>query len=573
MAAQEPDVVHHRVLAGHPLDGHRARVDAVGVDADADHHVRPALRRLDHRLRRADALEGLGPVEQVDLRGQRVQANQHRVGLQRQRVADDVVPRSAGRSRGARQSPCGRRPVSSVHRRRPWRRATGCSPTCRRAAAARGRTSPARASPSSTDRLEDVLDRRASRRCRRSAARGRTPSSRRSRRAPANVFPLSRSRANVGTRRHTTFSMLISVRGVVLQADDHGRAGDVLHPPVLDPELVVEVRRRSRLPSARSGSAGRTSVRPAIVSRMAASCCPSKYASTAVNCQPGEGVRVQMPYCPPKKRTSSITFPVSCTPAMPEPMRKSMCARNQCCAYVPRIADRARVPVADLDVDVAHRRVEGPGSGVGRTAAAGPPVAPGPRAREEHHLVFGVPVLVAGRVGRQHEHRALRAVPDQPDRRPHVDGLRQPVPALGDEDDALADGFLHPVDRLLDGLGIVGDAVALRAERLEVHGLRIDRAHGVVGRPRPRRRGGEQDQRKGNESFQHGQLLPSGAVYRPARRRRREAQRSPAVASRHVPCAARPTAPLRTVTSVFSVMSRDEAPTMNVRFPPATVHR
>ena len=41
---------------------------------------------------------------------------------------------------------------------------------------------------------------------------------------------------------------------------------------------------------------GRTSVRPAAVSRMAASRWPSNDASTAVNCQPGDGVRVQMPY-------------------------------------------------------------------------------------------------------------------------------------------------------------------------------------------------------------------------------------------------------------------------------------
>ena len=56
---------------------------------------------------------------------------------------------------------------------------------------------------------------------------------------------------------------------------------------------------------------GRTSVSPAARSRMAASRWPSKAASTAVNCQPGEGLRVHRPYRPPKKRTSSITLPVS----------------------------------------------------------------------------------------------------------------------------------------------------------------------------------------------------------------------------------------------------------------------
>ena len=47
--------------------------------------------------------------------------------------------------------------------------------------------------------------------------------------------------ANTGTRRQTAFSMLISVRGVLFQADDHGRARDVLEARVLHPELVVRV--------------------------------------------------------------------------------------------------------------------------------------------------------------------------------------------------------------------------------------------------------------------------------------------------------------------------------------------
>ena len=213
---------------------------------------------------------------------------------------------------------------------------------------------------------------------------------------------------------------------------------------------------------------GRTSVRPAAVSRIAASRWPSKYASTAVNCQPGDGVRVQMPYCPPKKRTSSITLPVSCTPAMPEPMRKSMWARKRVLRVRAAHADRTRVALADLDVDVAHRRVERAGAGIGRTAVAPPRCRPRRGERLPARRAAGAPVRrraaaapgaggkAAAPAHRARPHRRrrtpcssrrscpgsracsaastntgpLRAVPDQPDRRPDVDGLRQPVAAL-----------------------------------------------------------------------------------------------------------------------------------------------
>ena len=106
-----------------------------------------------------------------------------------------------------------------------------------------------------------------------------------------------------------------------------------------------------------------------MVSRIAASRWPSKYASTAVNCQLGEGVRVQMPYCPPKKRTSSMTFPVSWTPAMPEPSAEIHVGQERVLRIGAAHSDRTRIALADFDVDVAHRRIEGPGAGIRRTAA------------------------------------------------------------------------------------------------------------------------------------------------------------------------------------------------------------
>ena len=56
---------------------------------------------------------------------------------------------------------------------------------------------------------------------------------------------------------------------------------------------------------------GRMSVKPASCSRIPASLWPSNTLSITVNCHPGEGLRVQIPYCPPKKCKSCATFPPS----------------------------------------------------------------------------------------------------------------------------------------------------------------------------------------------------------------------------------------------------------------------
>ena len=89
-----------------------------------------------------------------------------------------------------------------------------------------------------------------------------------------------------------------------------------------------------------------------------------------------------------------MTLPVSCTPARPLPMRKSAVRDERVLRVPPAHADRARIALADLDVDVAHRRVERAGAGVARraraaSARAGPPrPAPG-RLPEKNTMYFG----------------------------------------------------------------------------------------------------------------------------------------------------------------------------------------
>src|ERR1035438_2522962 len=73
---------------------------------------------------------------------------------------------------------------------------------------------------------------------------------------------------------------------------------------------------------------------------------------------------------------------------------------------------------------------------------------------------FVVLVLVAGSAFGQQEDGACGAISDDADAGPDVEGLRQAVAALGNEDNSLAGGFLNLVNGLLNRPGIVGEAVA-----------------------------------------------------------------------------------------------------------------
>src|ERR1039457_33757 len=174
-------------------------------------------------------------------------------------------------------------------------------------------------------------------------------------------------------------------------------------------------------------------------------------------------------------------------------------------------ADGALIAVPDLEIDVADSGVEGAGAGIRglslgsaaagasrarlaawstsaagwSPAAANPASGAGPATREEDHIPFTVLVLVPGSAFRQQEDRAGGPVPDQANAGPDVDGLRQAVDSLGNEDDSLARGFLNLVNGPLKRLGIVGETVAADGEgvRAEVDGLGVVQAEGVVGRP------------------------------------------------------------------------------------------
>src|ERR1017187_83360 len=158
-------------------------------------------------------------------------------------------------------------------------------------------------------------------------------------------------------------------------------------------------------------------------------------------------------------------------------------------------ADGAGISVPDLEIDVADGGVEGAGAGVGgltaggaspvsgSPAAATPASRAGPATGKEDHVALIVLVLVAGSVFAQEENGACSSIPDHADAGPDVDGLRQAVAALGNEDDSLAGGFLNLINGLLKGRGVVGETVAADGEgvRGEVDGLGVVQAEGVVG--------------------------------------------------------------------------------------------
>lgn len=92
MAAEEAHIVDQRRLACAPQHAHSARIDSARQDSQAAQYVRPTGWRFDHRAGSAHALERRRAVGEIELRQSRMQSNEHRVGLQRERVADDVLP-------------------------------------------------------------------------------------------------------------------------------------------------------------------------------------------------------------------------------------------------------------------------------------------------------------------------------------------------------------------------------------------------------------------------------------------------------------------------------------------------
>ena len=275
-----------------------------------------------------------GPVRQHELRRVRVQADQHAVRPQRERVGDDVlahrqVDRAVGVDRLLQRGRVVGRPVAARAERA--RVHPGVAGRQRREVGRDG----ARAARRPATRRTRSSSRRG-RRGPRSAGRARTPSRRRSRRAPrAAARSPGRARTSA-TPRQATFSMLICVRGLSSRLTitagpvtfskrasftkrSSGRPGFDLDRGRHVPELRPDEREAGRLladggpPLAlEAGVEQRCTASPATACR---SRCRTRRRRSA---RP-------RPRCRPRAR-----------PARPEPIRNSTCDVKQCWAYFAR---------------------------------------------------------------------------------------------------------------------------------------------------------------------------------------------------------------------------------------------
>ena len=101
----------------------------------------------------------------------------------------------------------------------------------------------------------------------------------------------------------------------------------------------------------------------------------------------------------------------------------------------------------------------------------------------------------------------MRPVPDDPNAGPEINGPRNPVTALGNEDDSLAPRFLKLVDGGLDGQAVICLAVTLCVEVLgcEINGSGVVEARGISG---GRRTGNREEKRREQEQQRfHGVSL------------------------------------------------------------------
>ena len=182
--------------------------------------------------------------------------------------------------------------------------------------------------------------------------------------------------------------------------------------------------------------------------------------------------------------------------------------------------DSSRIAALDFDIDVADGGVEGSRASVGRlgvfafAGVARRKAFSRPATRKENHVRRAV--LKGWRVGAQDKHRPSLAISNETDTRPDVDGPSEAIAAGGQKQNALIGGFLNFVDGLLQGIRVVGNAVALdrKLVRREVHSARIVQAAGEVGSGQ-KWASETKKSRERKQFFHHDQFLECLALSRP----------------------------------------------------------
>ena len=188
---------------------------------------------------------------------------------------------------------------------------------------------------------------------------------------------------------------------------------------------------------------------------------------------------------------------------------------------------RRRVALANLDIDVAHTRIERALVRVGNLVvrrnralrhgrhAAGHALSLAD-AREQGHDAQAR--LKARRAGRKHERRPRRAVAHEPHGAPDVDRLGHDVTAWRHQHDAAGRRGASFVHRRLQARAVVGVVVAAHAE-----GLRSDVDRLGIVRPRGEdglggRRAWHGDERGGNQASDHVERHWGGRHVKPSGR-------------------------------------------------------
>ena len=159
-----------------------------------------------------------------------------------------------------------------------------------------------------------------------------------------------------------------------------------------------------------------------------------------------------------------------------------------------------RVVLADLNVHIAHRRIECAGVGIRNRcvrrhrafnrlggsacckvdARPGPGPRPRPTAGKQKHVSQAL--LVSWRVVPKHKHRTRSAISDDAHRGPHVNRARDPISSRRNEKNSLA-MLRRSVNRCLEHFAVIGHAIAMHGEVFvsEINGLRVLKLHGIIG--------------------------------------------------------------------------------------------
>ena len=466
MAADEAHVVEERAGAGAPLDAERAAVDA-GVDPEAGDDVGATGRGGEQGNGRAEAREGGGLVSQDDLGGEGAESDQVRVGPEFDRRGHAVAAggkeeglvgdeRGLERSRVVGHAVTDRAKIAHTHpgvaRRQGGdlggdQRGNGGEGAEVVGGVDLGRGAEVGEVVAVGERIDQI---------------GRA----RARDLPATAAEGSED----GCPDRDDVDEVELGPGIVLVADDEGRAGNVLEPRIADEELLRAIGRDQdgggdvlelAADDGHAGLLGLDGGDP-----LAGEGGVHQHERPAWGRLRGDDAEVAAKEADVLHLVADL---LDARAALADP--KIHVGEVAVLGDVEAHADGGGIARADLEVEIAHRAVERPRIGGADRLAGSGTVA------DKIDQVGPVPGLEPGGVLAEEENRPGGTGADEADALPHMQGGAEAVGAGRDQDDAVPGALLDAVDGGLQGGGVVRHAVADRAEigAGEQHGARVVR--------------------------------------------------------------------------------------------------